>query len=162
MTVDRASGGVALAAVFFALPTLGSTAAERFLAMSIAGARRSLYVTNAYFAPDDNFVALLADAAQRGIDVRILEWQPTTLHSETFVVDGQWASIGTMNFDNRSLALNDEVTLMVRDSAFGARMDSVFVDDLRYAKEVDTVTFARRPWTEHVGEWAASLIARLL
>jgi len=192
MTVERDSGGVALAAVLFASPTLGSTAAERFLAMSIAGARHTLYVTNAYFAPDDNFVGLLADAARRGVDVRLLlagprtdvrlartagrarytrllaagvriyEWEPTTLHAKTFVVDGEWASIGTMNFDNRSLALNDEVTLMVHDTAFGARMDSVFADDLRYAREIDASAFAKRPWTEHVGEWAASLITRLL
>jgi cardiolipin synthase len=160
--------------------------------MSIAGARRTLYVTNAYFAPDDNFVDLLADTARRGVDVRLLlagartdvrlartagraryarlldagvrifEWQPTTLHAKTFVVDGEWASIGTMNLDNRSLALNDEVTLMVLDRTFGARMDSVFTDDLRYADEIDRTTFARRPWTEHIAEWAASLITRLL
>jgi phosphatidylserine/phosphatidylglycerophosphate/cardiolipin synthase-like enzyme len=51
--------------------------------------------------------------------VRIYGWQPSTLHAETFVVDGLWSSIGTMNFDNRSLALNDEVTLMVLDADVG-------------------------------------------
>lgn len=44
------------------------------------------------------------------------EYQETTLHAKPFVVDGQWVSIGTMNFDNRSLALNDGSTLMVLDS----------------------------------------------
>jgi cardiolipin synthase A/B len=192
MVVDRETAGVATAGVLTASPTLGSTAAERFLAMSIAGARRTLYVTNAYFAPADNFVALLADAARRGVDVRLLlagprtdvrlartagraryarllasgvrifEWQPTTLHAKTFVVDGQWSSIGTMNFDNRSLALNDEVSLLVLDPAFGARMDSIFADDLRYSTEIDAVTFGKRSWTEHVAEWGANLITRLL
>ena len=190
--VRRDAGGVAMAGLLDASPTLGSTAAERFLAMSITGARHTLYITNAYFAPDDNFVALLADAARRGVDVRLLlagprtdvrlartagraryarllsagvriwEWQPTTLHAKTFVVDGRWASIGTMNFDNRSLALNDEVTLMVLDPAFGALMDSLFADDLRYSTEIDAATFARRPWTEHVTEWGASLLTRVL
>ncbi|MCI0456448.1 MAG: phospholipase D-like domain-containing protein, partial [Gemmataceae bacterium] len=81
--------------------------------------------TDTYFAPDDNFVELLARAARRGVDVRLLaagvciyEWQPSTLHAKTFVVDGLRSSVGTMNFDNRSLALNEEVTLMVLDSAF--------------------------------------------
>jgi cardiolipin synthase len=191
-TMRREPGGVALAGLLNASPTLGSTAAERFLAMSITGARRTLWITNAYFAPDDNFVALLADAARRGVDVRLLlagprtdvrlartaeraryapllaagvriwEWQPTTLHAKTFVTDGRWSSVGTMNFDNRSLALNDEVTLMVLDPAFGARMDSLFTDDLRYSKEIDAASFARRPWTEHVAEWGASLLTRLL
>ena len=46
------------------------------------------------------------------------------------VADGVWVSIGSMNFDNRSLALNDEATLMVLDSAAGSRMERVFLDDL--------------------------------
>jgi phosphatidylserine/phosphatidylglycerophosphate/cardiolipin synthase-like enzyme len=58
--------------------------------------------------------------------LHIWEYQSTTLHAKTFVVDGLWSSIGTMNFDNRSLALNDEATLMVRDSTFGRRMEQLF------------------------------------
>jgi cardiolipin synthase len=191
-SADRYEGGVATAALLYAKPTLGSTAAERFLALSIAGARKSLYVTNAYFAPDDNFLQLIVDAARRGVDVRLLvggartdvrlawaagraryerllaagvriyEWQPSTLHAKTFVVDGLWSSVGTMNFDNRSLVLNDEVTLMVLDPAFGARMDAIFRDDLRHAREITLPAFERRPWTARVTEWAANLLTRVL
>jgi cardiolipin synthase len=190
--VDAHEGGVALAGLLYTAPTLGSTAAERYLALSIAGARERLYVTNAYFAPDENFVALLTRAARRGVDVRLLvggpltdvrtaqlaaqarydslmsagvrvyEYQPTTLHAKTFVVDGLWVSVGTMNFDNRSLALNDESTLMVLDSAAGKRMETVFLDDLRESKQVDLATFRRRPWTQRVAEWAANQITRVL
>jgi cardiolipin synthase A/B len=94
--------------------------------------------------------------------VRIYEYQRTTLHSKTFVADGRWVSIGTMNFDNRSLALNDESTLMVLDSVAGQRMDSVFRDDLRQALEIDLPTFRRRSWFQRVAEGAANLIAPLL
>ncbi|HEU4565348.1 MAG TPA: phospholipase D-like domain-containing protein, partial [Gemmatimonadaceae bacterium] len=190
--VSSYEGGVALAGLLHTAPTLGSTAAERYLALSIAGARERLYITNAYFAPDENFLALLTRAARRGVDVRVLvggpltdvrvarlaaharyeallaagahvyEYQPTTLHAKTFVVDGVWASVGTMNFDNRSLALNDESTLMVLDSAAAQRMEQVFLDDLRYSKEIDLATFRRRPWYRHVAEWAADQITRLL
>jgi cardiolipin synthase len=191
-TVDRYEGGVATAAVLNASPTLGSTAAERYLAMSIAGAERSLYVTNAYFAPTANFVTLLTEAARRGVDVRLLlagprtdvrfartagrarysallaagvriwEWQPSTLHAKTFVVDGIWSSVGSMNFDNRSLVLNDEVAVMVLDSAFGGEMDSVFLADLGHSVEIRAEEFARRPWTERVMESLANLVTRLL
>ena len=61
-----------------------------------------------------------------------LEWQPSTLHAKTFVVDGEWLTIGSMNLANRSMALNDEVTLMVLDSALGKQMEDVFIDDLGY------------------------------
>jgi cardiolipin synthase len=190
--VQEQQGGVARAGLLYTSPTLGSTAAERYLAMSIAGARERLYVTNAYFAPDENFMALLTRAARRGVDVRLLvggprtdvrvarlaaharfdsllsagvrvyEYQPTTLHAKTFVIDGLWSSVGTMNFDNRSLALNDESTLMVLDSTAGRQMEEVFFDDLRQAREVDLTTFRRRPWTQRVAEWAANQIVRVL
>jgi cardiolipin synthase len=191
-TIDAHDGGVAHAGLLYTAPTLGSTPAERYLALSIAGARERLYVTNAYFAPDVNFVELLTRAARRGVDVRVLvggpltdvraarlaararyetlltagvrvyEYQPSTLHAKTFVADGQWVSVGTMNFDNRSLALNDEVTLMVLDSTAGQRMEAVFFRDLRDAREVDLAGFRRRPWTDRLAEWAANQITRLL
>ena len=186
------SAGVHAAALLSTEPTLGSTSAERFLGMSIAGARSSLYVTNAYFAPDRSFTELVADAARRGVDVRILvggastdvaitrlaarhrydvllssgvrvyEYAASTLHAKTFVVDGCWSSIGTMNFDNRSLALNDESTLMVLDAEFGRRMQEMFMDDLRFAVEIDLLSCRRRSRLVHVAEWAANLIAPLL
>lgn len=192
MTLDAHEGGVAMAGLLYTAPTLGSTPAERYLALSIGGARERLYVTNAYFAPDDNFVALLTRAARRGVDVRILvggprtdvraarlaahgryealleagvrvyEYQPTTLHAKTFVVDGLWVSIGTMNFDNRSLSLNDESTLMVLDSSAGQRMEAVFHDDLGQSLEIDLEVFRRRPWFRRVAEWGANLITPLL
>jgi cardiolipin synthase len=189
--VDPLDDGVT-AGVLHASPTLGSTTAERFFALSIAGARKTLYITNAYFAPDDNFVEILNATARRGVDVRILtggprtdvpvvrlagrasyemllsagvrvyEWQPSTLHAKTFVVDGEWATVGSMNFDNRSLALNDEATLMVLDRVVGGRMEEIFLDDLRYADEITVSHFGRRSWIERLAERAAHLIARLL
>jgi cardiolipin synthase len=160
--------------------------------LSISGAREKFYITNAYFAPDINFVALLTDAAKRGVDVRILvggpktdvraarlaahgryeallsagvriyEYEPSTLHAKTFVADGIWVSVGTMNFDNCSLALNDESTLMILDTEVGQRMESVFFDDLAHSKEIDLATFQRRPRHEHIAEWGANQIIRLL
>ena len=94
--------------------------------------------------------------------VRIYEYEPTTLHAKTFVVDGQWSSIGTMNFDNRSLALNDEVTLMALDPKFGEKMEAIFRDDLSHAIPVDPAAFARRPFFEHLKEWCANQITRVL
>jgi cardiolipin synthase len=123
-TPNPHADGVTMAGLLHTSPTLGSTAAERFLALSIAGAQRTLYITNAYFAPDHNFVDLLVRAARRDVDVRLLvggprtdirmarqagraryerllaagvriyEWQPSTLHAKTFVVDGLWSSVG--------------------------------------------------------------------
>jgi len=192
IAMPQCDGGVDFAGLLYTSPTLGSTPAERFLALSIGGAKKRILITNAYFAPDKNFVALLVDAATRGVDVqllvggprtdvrvarlaahgrydkllaagvRIYEYDPTTLHAKTFVVDGNWTSVGTMNFDNRSLALNDEVSLMVLDSAFGQKMEAIFRDDLTRSIAVDPEAFRRRPVFEHIKEWGANQLTRLL
>ena len=77
-------------------------------------------------------------------------------------MDGLWSSIGTMNFDNRSLALNEEVTLMVLDPDVGQDAEAQFRDDLRWAAEITAASFGRRPWTERAGERIADLLTRLL
>ena len=46
--------------------------------------------------------------------VRIYEWQPTTLHARTFVVDGEWLTVGSINFDNRSMALDPSAASATR------------------------------------------------
>jgi cardiolipin synthase len=191
-TLEPQENGVAAAGLLHTAPTLGSTAAERLYALSIAGARKTLFITNAYFAPDRNFVELLTVAAKRGVDVRILtagartdvnivrsagrawydtlleagvriyEWQPTTLHAKTFVVDAQWSTIGSMNFDNRSMALNDESTLMVLDRTIGEEMNQIFLGDLQHAEEITIAAFDRRPWFERIIERCANFLTRLL
>jgi cardiolipin synthase len=191
LTAESHDDGVS-AGLLYTTPTLGSTAAERFLALSIAGARKTLYITNPYFVPDTNFIEMLAATARRGVDVRILtagpktdtnfvrlagrgtynalleagvriyEWQPTTLHAKTFVVDAEWSAIGSMNFDNRSMALNDESTLMVRDRGIGTQMLRLFLDDLQHTTEITASEFRRRPWRYRLAERTANLLTRIL
>jgi cardiolipin synthase len=162
------------------------------LALSIAAAHNRVYISNSYFIPDNAFCTLLEHAASRGVDVRILtagpstdvattryasrhrydpllragvriyEYLPAMMHAKTIVVDGRWSSVGTMNFDNRSMELNDESNLLVLDRAFGARMDSVFQADLRLAHEVTLQQFDDRPRFDRVKEALASLASRVL
>lgn len=184
--------GTVEAGLLFTAPTTGSTPAERFLALSISGARKTLYITNSYFVPDDDFRRLLEQAVQRGVDVRVLtvssktdvkttwyagrhwypellekgiriyEYQPTMVHSKTIVADGIWSSIGSMNFDNRSMSFNNESNLVVLDSAFGAQMDSVFFDDLRYSREIKLAQFEKRSLWSKMLEQGATLLSRVL
>ena len=184
-------GGVN-AGLFFSSPTTGSTPAERFNALTIASARHTLYVTNSYFVPDDDFRRLLIQARKRGVDVRILtvssktdvkttwwagrsryeqllkggiriyEYQPSMIHSKTFIADGIWGTVGSMNFDNRSLAFNNESNLVFLDAGQGAKLDSTFFDDLSRSKEIILSEFEKRPWYDHVLEDGAALLSRLL
>jgi len=184
--------GAVPAGIFFAMPTTGSTPAERFMALSIASAKRTLYITNSYFVPDDDFRRFLTKAVARGVDVRVLtagektdvktttyagraryeellragvriyEYTPTMIHAKTMVVDGTWGTIGSLNFDNRSLAFNNESNLVSLDSATGSAMERIFLEDLRYSKEIVLPEFTKRSWTEKALENGANLLSRLL
>ena len=84
------------------------------------------------------------------------------IHSKTIVVDGVWSTVGSMNFDNRSLAFNNESNLLVMDPQFGAEMDSTFLRDLSHATEIRLDEFRRRPVWRKVLEVGAVMLSRLL
>jgi len=187
-----ASAGPMLAGLMHTMPSVGSTPAERFLALSIASARKTLYITNSYFVPDADFRNMLLDAAKRGVDVRILtvskntdvkttwlagrnyyeellrggvhiyEYQPVMMHAKTLVVDGQWLSVGSMNFDNRSMAFNNETNLVALDTTAGAVMDRIFLNDLAHSEQISLPGFAHRGWPEKLEEWGAEKLWRVL
>ncbi len=168
------SPGTALAGVLFSPPEIGPTAAERFLALTTDAARRRLWITNPYFLPTRGLREVLARAARRGVDVRVLtagdkidvpilreaarsyyadllragvriyEYQPAMIHAKTLVVDDAWSTIGTLNFDARSLRLNSEATLLVQDPGTAAALDAIFLADLARSKEIRLAELERR------------------
>ena len=180
------------AGLMHSIPSTGSTPAERFLALSIAGARKTLYISNSYFVPGESFLQLLLAAAKRGVDVRVLtvsdktdvkttwyagrtyyeklleggvkiyEYQPTMMHAKSMVVDGMWSYVGSMNFDNRSLSFNNESLLVTLDRHIGAQMDSVFMDDIKWSKEIKLDEFRKRPLSGKILEWGAQKLRRVL
>jgi cardiolipin synthase len=184
--------GGALAGVLHGSPSVGSTEAERFFALSIASARKRLYITNSYFVPDDEFRRLIADVARRGVDTRILtagvasdvkstlyagraryeelleagvrifEYRDTMMHAKTLVMDGRWSAVGSMNADNRSLSFNEETVLMMLDDGIGATLERQFADDLAHSDEIHLESFRRRGVVERVKEHACHLVWRVL
>jgi cardiolipin synthase A/B len=94
--------------------------------------------------------------------VKIYEYQPTMMHAKSMVVDGMWSSIGSMNFDNRSLSFNDESVLVALDRRVGAQMDSIFLNDIKAAKEIKLEEFRKRPLSGKILEWGAQKLRRVL
>ncbi len=184
-TLEQA--GDSSAQMFRSSPRGGSESMRLMFLLSIACARRSIRVGNAYFVPDDLLVQALVDARGRGVSVRIIvpgvnidtalvrrasrarlggllgagaevyEYQPTMYHTKLLVVDDLWASVGSTNFDNRSLRLNDEANLNVRDGKFAARLADEFDRDLTRSRRVTLQEWQNRPLTEKVVERLARL-----
>jgi cardiolipin synthase len=168
---------------------VGDTNVEALFFLAIACARATLHLTSAYFAPRPAFVEALTDAAQRGVDVRVLvpgehidkgfvrmagrsvyeqlmaggvriyEFCPTMIHAKTLVIDGAWASVGSVNFDNRSFQLQDEVTLCVRSRDFAGRLEAQFERDLARSEEIDLERWSDRSWPARASE-ALTKVAR--
>ncbi len=160
-------------------------------ANSFRNARRSIYLTTPYFVPDHRSQRELCQAAQRGVDVRLLvprksdhllvqwaaraayakllnagvriyEYLPRMLHAKTAVVDSIWAMVGTANLDYRSLFMNHEINLVSRDPLLCQRLEAQFMVDLKNTEQIIGRQWARRPWSQHVVEVIGWLARRWL
>ncbi|MBW3646776.1 MAG: cardiolipin synthase B [Actinobacteria bacterium] len=168
--------------------TKGSTDIEELFYSAIAGARSRLWITTAFFVPPDAFVEALCASAGRGVDVQILvngpnidkeivrragqrsygrllacgvrifEYQQTMLHAKTLLIDGAWASVGSNNFSNRSLALNSELSFSLSDERIVAELEQHFRDDLRVSDEFDLTRWNSRPRRKRVVEGVTALV----
>ena len=161
------------------------------LVSALGNAEQQILLTQAYFVPDAQLLKALADAARRGVDVklilpghsdssatfhagrshfhgllsagvRIYERNGALLHSKTAVIDGVWASVGSSNLDWRSFLDNDEVNAVVLGREFARQMQSAFAEDLKLSEEITLITWERRAPILRVKEWFARLIQRLL
>ncbi|MBI3804262.1 MAG: cardiolipin synthase B [Nitrospirae bacterium] len=156
--------------------------------LTLSAAERTLYITTAYFLPDDLLQERLIQAVQRGVDVRVVlpgkyndnyflyqlsrngygkllkagvkiyEYQPTFIHAKAMVADGIWGSIGSTNFDNRSFSLNDEFNLNFHDREVAGRLEEVFQEDLDHSRRVSYEEWEKRPYRERFVGWLASWI----
>lgn len=163
-------------------PAHGSTPLGVFFHVSLACARESIYLTNAYFAPDSDTRRVLCERAGAGMDVRLLlpnhhtdagpvrwagqhfyqelldagvriyEYQPTMIHAKVLVVDGVWSVIGSANMDIRSKELNQEAVVGILDERFGGQVRDTFFSDLEEAREITAAEWKRRGLLRRINE----------
>jgi cardiolipin synthase len=69
-------------------------------------------------------------------NVELYEFQPTMIHGKIVLVDGAVTSIGSINFDPRSFALNAEFGVVALDEEIAAQLEKAFVDDLGRSRRV--------------------------
>src|SRR6185295_7729434 len=88
--------------------------------------------------------------------IEIAEYQPTMLHTKALVVDGVLSIVGSANFDNRSLELNDELNVVVFDRGLASRLLQDFDQDLTKSKKLELDSWRSRPMLEKTRDWAWS------
>jgi cardiolipin synthase len=125
---------------------------------AISRSTRNVWLTQAYFIPDQDFVDAMKDAARRGVDVRLLvplksnhivaDWisrgyfsqlleagvrifrfRDAMVHAKTATVDGTWSTVGTANVDRLSLQGNYEINLEVIAEGLAKTLEEVWAVD---------------------------------
>lgn len=155
----------------------------------IRRATTRVWIENAYFFPPLPLLRALVDAAQRGVDVkvivpaesdlpiveraaraeyrgwlrhgvRIFEYRDRMMHAKYAVIDDDWCTVGTFNANPTSVAMANEVNLVVTHRAFVARAAEQFTADLQRSEEISLDNLGhRRIFGRVVDRLAADVLA---
>lgn len=153
---------------------------------ALGSARRSALLANPYFAPNRKMRDGLAAAARRGVEVtlllgvgqfriqdavahsyyprllkagvRVVEYRKTQLHGKVAVIDDEWATVGSSNWDGLSLFVNHEANLVVKDHAIARDLREHIERAVADGVVVRLQDFANIPWYERVWYGMAAAI----
>jgi cardiolipin synthase len=158
---------------------------------AINRARSNVWLTHAYFIPDQDFVDALKAAAARGVDVRILlphksnhvvaDWiargyfaqlldarvrvfrfNGAMVHAKTATVDGNWSTVGTANIDRLSMTGNYEINVEFIDPGMAAVMEEIYCSDMRQSSELMPRDWRSRGVERRATEWVLKPLKILL
>jgi cardiolipin synthase len=147
---------------------------------AIARATSDVIICNSYFIPSSRVRRALSRAVARGVRVRVLvprdtdvkvaqlasrhlyerlllsgvevyEWRGGVLHSKTAVIDDLWCTVGSFNFDARSVHNNLELNLALESAPIATALRRRVELDLADSAQIDLAKWRTR-----------SLVSRLL
>ncbi|NLY08813.1 MAG: cardiolipin synthase, partial [Tissierellia bacterium] len=165
------------------------TASLFFLDM-INGAKERFWVASPYFVPDEQIVSALQNAAIKGVDVRVIiprnpdnilvglsaysylaemekagvkvyKYNDGFMHQKVVLVDNGASAIGTANFDNRSLRLNFEITMVLCEKDFVKQVETMLLDDLSRCTKVSATEYTQAPFLFRLAVNISRLMAPL-
>jgi cardiolipin synthase A/B len=155
-------------------------------------ARHRIWLTAGYFVPKEPLLTALELAAMRGVEVRLLvseksdhpllinvgrsyyeellhfgvkifEYEKGINHAKVTLIDDQWLMIGSANFDIRSMRLNFELNVLVRDPERAAELEAILRQDFDHdSHPIDLAEFLKRPWRQRFKESLLRPLAPLL
>jgi cardiolipin synthase len=172
---DNEPDGTAQSIVVWSSSEGGTNALKLLYLLAIGSAQRSLDIQSPYLITDESTRWSLAEARRRGVRVRMLlegditdakpvkfasreeyglflaqgievyEYQPAMMHAKAVIIDGILSIVGSANFDNRSLELNDELNIAVFDRSLASSLLQDFERDLKESERLDLEEWRTRP-----------------
>lgn len=158
---------------------------------AIASARKRIYIQTPYFLPTDALLKALQGAALSGVDVRIMIpeytdsvllgygsrsyiddclkagvkvylFTPGMLHAKTMIIDDDFVTTGSVNFDFRSFENNFEANLMIYSESVNRKMRDIFFHDLSSCRKLTLSRWRSRPRVSRMIEALVRLFSPIL
>ncbi|TVR46130.1 MAG: cardiolipin synthase [Planctomycetota bacterium] len=172
-------------------PADTNQAAQLALVQAIMAAQKRLWVSTPYFVPDEAVQAALVLAAARGVDVRLLvpasadhyvvhwagesylgemaaagvrvgEYQKGFIHQKLWMVDDHVASVGSLNWDNRAIHLNFEISVILPEVGQVEELAACFEQDWQGVSERSAAYFQKMSWLRRLRNRLCRLASPLL
>lgn len=158
---------------------------------AILQARKCVYLQTPYFLPTDALLNALQTASLARVDVRVMMpatpdsvmlryasysyvteclqagikvylYNAGMLHSKTLIVDDDFSTIGSTNFDFRSFEHNFEGNLLFYDPQVNRELKSQFFADISRSYKLTLTAWLQRPRTLRFGESIIRLLSPIL
>lgn len=158
---------------------------------AITLAKRQVFIQTPYFLPSDSLLKALQSAALAGVDVRLMIprrpdstmlrlatgsyikecmlsgikiyfYEPTVMHAKVVIIDDEFVTTGSTNFDFRSFEHNFEFNALVYSKAFNQQMKEIFENDMRQCTRLALSKWKQRPLMQKALESIVRLISPIL
>ena len=158
---------------------------------AITLAKRQVFIQTPYFLPSDFLLKALQSAALAGVDVRLMIprrpdstmlrlatgsyikecmlsgikiyfYEPTVMHAKVVIIDDEFVTTGSTNFDFRSFEHNFEFNALVYSKAFNQQMKEIFENDMRQCTRLALSKWKQRPLMQKALESIVRLISPIL
>lgn len=158
---------------------------------AIGNAKKSIYLQTPYFLPTEGLLRALQAAALSKIDVRLMIprqsdsamlrhasfsyikdclragikvylYESGMLHGKVIIVDDDFTTVGSTNFDFRSFEHNFESNLFIYSKEFNDRMTDIFMRDLEDSTRVLPYDWDHRPRIDKMKQSVMRLFSPIL
>ena len=180
--IDMSPKGSSTCLVIQAAAETGSNDIWRMMLTLIACAQRRVRIASAYFNPGERLSDELVAAVERGVSVEIMlpgehadkrfiqiageasyerlldagvvirTYEISMMHAKVMTIDGTVASVGSANFNQRSLRHDDEANIVIFDPAVVSELDADLDDDMRSTIVLDPERWAERGLLQRMAE----------
>lgn len=170
----------------------GASDVWRLLMTLVSLAEKDLRIATAYFNPDEHMIRELEAAVERGVVVTLLvpgehadkrfiqiageqsyqrlldagvdirAYEVSMMHAKVITVDGIVATVGSTNFNQRSMQHDEEANVVIVDANVVATLNEHLDDDVAHSVELDPSKWADRSIPQKMAERVSTVVERWL